>query len=134
MKNRDAVREIINAANRRRPHSVLACFNGHYHRDHREIIDGVLYMEVNATTYDWLERRHDLFPRELCEGVSHLNHTVVYEDPLSAVVTVEGTTVTVNGCESRMLMGVTRERAGCRPLDDAGRPVVPRISSFTVNL
>ena len=134
VKNRDEVRAIINAANRRRPHSVLACFNGHYHRDHHEVIDGVLYMEVNATTYDWLERRHDLFPRELCEGIIALDHTVVYEDPLSAVVTVEGTAVTVEGRESRMLLGVTRERAGCRPLDGAGRPVVPRITSFSVKL
>ena len=134
VKNRDEVRAIINEANARRPHSVLACINGHYHRDHREIIDGVLYLEVNATTYDWLEKRHDLYPADLCEKVTSLSHTVVYNDPLSAVVTVEGTTIRVEGTESTMFMGVTREMTGCRSLDAAGRPVVPRISSFEVTL
>ena len=134
VKNRDEVRAVINEANARRAHSVLACINGHYHRDHREIIDGVLYWEVNATTYDWLERRHDLYPPELCEKITSLSHTVAYNDPLSAVVTVEGTTFRVEGTESTMFMGITREMTGCPSLDPAGRSVVPRITSFEVTL
>lgn len=134
IKNRDEVRAVINEANAARPHTVLACLNGHYHRDHHEIIDGVLYMEVNSTRFDWLEKTHDCYPPELCEQIRSLSHTVVYNDPLSAVVTVEGTTVTVEGSESTMFMGIGRAEAGCPLLDPAGRPVVPRITSFTVTL
>ena len=133
-KERDEVRAIINEANARRPHSVLACFNGHHHRDHREVIDGVLYMEVNSTKFDWIEKCHDLYPAALCEEFKLLSHTVVYNDPLCAVVTVEGTTVTVEGSESTMFMGIGRAEAGCALLDVAGRPVVPRISSYSVTL
>lgn len=134
VKEQDEVRAIINEANRRRPHSVLACMNGHHHRDFHRVLDGVLYMEVNAVAFDWLEKRHDCYPAALCEEITSLSHTVVYNDPLCAVVTVEGTTVRVEGTESTMFMGVTREMAGCRSLDVAGRPVVPRISSFEVTL
>ena len=133
-KERDDVRAIINEANARRPHSVIACFNGHHHRDHHEVIDGVLYMEVNSVAFDWLEKRHDCYPADMCEKITSLSHTVVYNDPLCAVVTVEGTSVSVEGMESSMFMGVTREMAGCRVLDAAGRPVLPCISSFRVTL
>jgi 3',5'-cyclic AMP phosphodiesterase CpdA len=134
VKERDEVRAIINEANARRPHSVLACINGHHHRDHHTVIDGVLYLEVNATRFDWLEKRHDCYPPDLCEQITSLSHTVVYEDPLGCVVTVEGTTFRVEGSESRMFMGVGRAEAGCKILDVAGRPVVPRISSFEITL
>ena len=134
VRERDEVRAIINAANAKRPHSVLACLNGHHHRDHHTIIDGVLYMEINAVSFDWLEKRHDCYPADLCEKITSLSHTVVYNDPLSAVVTVEGTTIRVEGSESSMFMGIGRAEAGCNELDAAGRPVVPRITSFEVTL
>lgn len=134
VKEREEVRAIINEANAKRPHSVLACLNGHHHRDHHTVIDGVLYMEINSVRFDWLEKRHDCYPADLCEKITSLSHTVVYNDPLSAVVTVEGTTVRVEGCESTMFMGVGREEAGCRILDAAGRAVYPRISCFEVTL
>ena len=133
-KERDEVRAIINEANARRPHSVIACFNGHHHRDYHSVIDGVLYMEVNSSKFDWIEKCHDLYPADLCEEYKLLSHTVVYNDALCAVVTVEGTTVRVEGSESTMFMGVGREEAGCRILDAAGRAVYPRISDFEVTL
>lgn len=134
VKNRQAVLDIINAANRRKKHSVLMCINGHHHRDNFRILDGVLYFDVNSASYDWIENTHNLYPAEECEKCKCLNHTVCYNDALSAVVTLEGTTVTVDGCESSMYLGINREQAGARIYDCMGRAVTPRIQSVKITL
>ena len=129
VQNREEVLRIINEANRKKPHSVLMCINGHYHRDFIRILDGVLYFDMNSVSYDWVEKEHDCYPAEECREISLHNHTVVYEDPLFAVVTVEGTTVRIDGMSSAMLHGVTREMTGNEPFDGAGRPVTPTVQS-----
>ena len=128
------VRRIINEANKKKPHSVLMCMNGHYHRDHLRLLDGVLYFEVNAVTYEWVGNRHNLYPKEMCDRMKHLSHTVFYNDPLYAIVTVEGSHIRIEGVESSMFMGVTREMTDNPPLDPAGRPVTPRIQSLDITL
>lgn len=134
VKNQKEVRRIINEANAKNPHRVLMCMNGHYHRDHMRILDNVLYMDVNAVTYDWVEKRHELYPAEMCAAMKHLSHTVAYNDPLYAIVTVEGTHIKIEGQESSMFMGVTREMTGNPKFDSMGRPVVPRIQSLDITL
>lgn len=134
VQNLSEVRAIINEANEKKKNSVLMCMNGHYHRDSLTIIDGVLYFDVNSVSYDWLEQRHDLYPEELCSSIKYLSHTVVFNDPLYAVVTVEGTHVKIEGTETTMFMGVTREMTGNPKVDKMGRPVVPRIQSLDITL
>jgi len=134
IKNQDEVRAIINAANRARPHSVLMCINGHHHRDFMRILDGVCYMEINSSTYDYLPNAHDLYPEEICTKHTHANHTLAYNDPLSAIITLEGTTIDIKGAESSLFMGVTREMSGNPKVDPAGRAVYPRIQSVHITL
>lgn len=134
VQNREEVLRIINEANARKPHSVLMCINGHYHRDFLRILDGVLYFDMNSVSYDWVEKEHTCYPEEECREISLLNHTVVYDDPLYAVVTVEGTTVQIEGMASTMYMGVTREMTGNVPFDRAGRPVTPTVQSARITL
>ena len=66
--------------------------------------------------------------------MKHLSHTVFYNDPLYAIVTVEGSHIRIEGVESSMFMGVTREMTDNPPLDPAGRPVTPRIQSLDITL
>jgi len=134
VKNLQAVRDIINEANKKKPHSVLMCINGHYHRDHMRIIDGVVYFEINSASYEWLPKAHDLFPQELCKKWSALSHTVCYNDPVHAIVTIEGTTITVDGMESSMFMGLNSVDTGNRYCDGMGRPVYPRVQSAKITL
>lgn len=134
VQNREEVLKIIREANERRPHSVLMCVNGHYHRDFLRILEGVLYFDVNSVVYDWVENEHTCYPEELCRDISLLNHTVVYDDPLYAVVTIEGTNIRIEGRSSTMFMGVTREMTGNVPFDKAGRPVTPTIQSANITL
>ena len=135
VKNRDEVLKIINEANKSRPHSVLMCINGHYHRDFIRILDNVCYFDLNSASFDWVENKHGNFPADLCEKISLISNTVVYNDPLFAVVTLDGTGITIDGAESTMFMGINREHTDNPIYDAAGRPVVPKIQSakFTID-
>jgi len=132
--NLSEIRELINAANRKRPHSVLMCINGHYHRDNIRIIDNVLYFDLNSCSFDYISNAHDYFPKEMCDKYSSLRHTVFFNDPIHAVVTVEGTTITIDGMESSMFMGINREHTDNPLYDSMGRPVVPRVQSAKLTL
>lgn len=134
VRNREEVVRIINEANRKRKHSVLMCMNGHHHRDNLRVLDGVLYFDVNSASYDWVDIKHDKYPAEECKKYSCLARTVCYNDPLSAVVTLEGSTITIEGCESSMYLGINREHIGAPVYDACGREVVPRIQSAKITL
>lgn len=128
------VRDIINRANEKRPHQVLLCMNGHHHRDNIRILDQVCYWDVNSVCYDWVEEPHALYPAEYDQEYAKMNHTVVYNDPLYAIVTLEGNTITIEGRKSSMFMGITREMTGNPPFDKMGRPVTPMIQSARITL
>ncbi len=135
VQNRADVLKIINDANAKKPHSVLMCMNGHYHRDYIRILDGVCYFDVNSVLMEWVSGvTHDLYPAELCEEYKSLNHTVIYNDPLYCIVELDGTTIDIKGKESSMYLGITREDVGGTPFDKVGRPVVPKIQTAKITL
>lgn len=133
VQNRKEVLSLIDRANRRKPCSVIACFNGHYHRDHRQILEGVLFCEINSASYDWLPTPHHCYPKALEQEHELINHTVVYDRPLSAVVTWENRRLTVQGTEGGYFQGIHWSQMGNSPLDGAGRALSARISSFAVD-
>lgn len=129
------IRDFVREVNTRSPHKILMLMNGHHHKDFLRLIDNVLYWDVNTTSYEWVcDEAHDKFPEELCRQYSLANHTVVFNEPLSAVVTVEGTTITIEGMETTMFMGVTREMVGDWVLDLSGRPTRAKIQSARITL
>lgn len=134
IKNRDAVLNIINAANKKNPGRVLAAFNGHYHRDYTRILDGVLYMDVNSASFDYVSYAHDKFPKEMRDSMSEVDHTLIYNDPLYAIITLEGNTITVEGVESSFFMGVDSAASGNPLYDKDARPASARISSLKVTI
>jgi predicted phosphodiesterase len=135
VKNRAEVLEVINTANRRRPHSVLLCINGHHHRDHIRILDNVCYLDLNSAAFDWVPHKHDKYPLELNEKYRYLKNTVNYNDPIHAIITLEGSTITIDGMESSMFMGINREHTEGNPIyDKAGRPVEPIVRSAKITL
>jgi len=134
VRNQDQIQAIINAANKRKPHSVLMCINGHHHRDNIRILDGVCYFDLNSTSFDWLHNKHDLFPAEWYQQAELVGNTVMYKDPVHAIITLEGTTITIEGMESEMVMGVRREDTDNEICDPDGRPVVPKVQSAKFTL
>jgi len=135
VKNRQAALDIINAANKRKKHSVILCINGHYHRDNLRVMEGVCYLDLNGASSDWIEKRHHCYPDELHEKVTKLHHLIVNESPLYAVIELTGTTIDIKGSETEMLCGVTyRDVAGSDGYDRCGRPWKPRIDSNKITL
>lgn len=134
VRNQQAVRRIIDEANSRRPHSVLLCINGHYHCDHLRILNQVCYLDLNSASYDWLPQSHNGYPEALCRETELLSHTLVYNDPLCAVITLEGTCITVDGMESSYLYGVDRSMTPNPSYDEGGRAMSPRIGSCRILL
>ena len=134
IKNRDAILDVINRANRKNPGRVLAAFNGHYHRDYIRILDGVLYMDVNSASFDYISYAHDKFPKEMRESMTLADHTLVYNDLLYAIITLDGNTITIDGVESSFFMGVDSKASGNPLYDKDARPATAKISSLKVTL
>ena len=129
------IRDFVRQVNQETPHKVLMLMNGHHHKDFLRLIDNTLYWDVNTVCYEWIcDKAHDKFPEEICRAHTLANHTMVYNEPLSAVVTVEGTTITIDGAETTAFMGVTRETNGDFVLDRSGRPSRPKIQSAKITL
>ncbi len=130
VKNSREVLDIINEANSRRPHSVVLCINGHSHKDFLRLLDGVCFFEVNSASFEILDSRHTFYPAELCERIKDINATLVINDPLCAIVTVEGSTIDIKGMESSFFMNVTKDMTDDPLLDDAGRLATANIQSL----
>lgn len=129
------IREFVKKTNESSPHRILMLMNGHHHKDYLRIIDNTVYWDVNTTRYELIcEKPHNKFPEEISRTFTLANRTMVYNQPLSAVVTVEGTTITIDGVETDAFMGVTRETDGDWVLDRSGRRSTPRISSAKITL
>lgn len=125
------IREIIDGVNRKTPGRVRLCCNGHHHRDFIRVLNDVVYFDVNSTTHEWLNVRHDLFPEELSKKYANMGRTVIFNDPVHAIVTMSADgTIAIDGMESSMFMGVTTEKAGAAFADGSGRPVFPSVQSF----
>lgn len=134
IKNHEDVLQMIREVNTKKKHSVLMVINGHFHRDNIRILDGVCHFDLNSASFDWVEIPHNHYPKELCEKVNNFNHTVMYNDPVHAVITLEGTTITIDGMESSFFMGIGREHTEDPYLDNAGRVCVPRVQSAKFTL
>lgn len=133
-KNRNDVRRIIDNANNRKKHSVLMCASGHWHVDYARVWNDVLYLDVNSVSYHYMEKMHHCYPEEYLKKYPGMAGAVGYNDPLSAVITLDGNTIQVEGMKSSFVMGITKTMTGNRPMDNAGRECYPEIQSFTVTL
>ena len=132
--NRNEIREIIDAANEKKPHSVLMFINGHYHRDHVNIMNGVIYYDVPSPSHDWIGVPHDKYPKEECEKAINLSRVLAFNDPLHVIVTLEGTTVTVEGMKGSYYMGVDGKSIGYDTCDGDGIPLYPSAQSFKITV
>lgn len=134
VKNQREVRALISRLQNEQKCRVLMCINGHYHCDHLRILDNTLYLDLNSASFDWLALPHEQYPEDLCREVRHLNHMLVYNQPLCAVITVEGNTITIDGMEGDYFMGISRKDTPNTLWDEGGREMAPRISSTRMTL
>ena len=120
------------------PGRVMLVLNGHNHKDHFTVIDNVMYMDINTVRNGrWkLEEKHH-YPDELTFGLekydiqgnptevqniplntlSQAINTWFFQDPLSAIVTIDGKTVIVEGQKTQWIHGINPPNPpdGCIP-------------------
>lgn len=135
VKNQDLVRKVIDNANEKHPGRVMMCINGHYHRDNLRIINNVAYFELNSASFEWVPQKHNLYPEELCSSYRLAGNTVMYNDPVNAIITLtDDGGIKVDGMTSSLFMGITREMTGNDKFDAHGRPTTATVSSFNIKL
>jgi acetyl esterase/lipase len=71
---------------------------------------------------------------EESDRIYYMRNTLIFNDPLHAIVTVEGSTVTVEGMETTMYLGVTTEMTDNPRFDKMGMPCEPVIRSAKFTL
>jgi len=124
--NYRAVRDVLEAANRRHPGRVRLVMNGHEHIDNLRLLNGILYYDVNSANYQWFDNRHERYPADYVKTHRQAPNTLAWNAPLSAIVTLgPGGYVRIEGSRADWLYGVTPEQAGLPPCDGIGRPVLP---------
>ena len=47
------VRALFTRVNKMKPHTVIMCINGHYHMNHLDIFDDILFFDVNSCAGFW---------------------------------------------------------------------------------
>ena len=135
VKNQLEVRKIFNEANARKPHSVIMAINGHHHRDNIRILDGICYFDCNSAAFDWVGVPHDHYPKEETDRVHFMRNSIIFNDPLHTLVTIENNTIEIKGMETTFYRGVTREMAeGNFVYDPMGMPCEPIIRSAKITL
>ncbi|MBQ7921210.1 MAG: metallophosphoesterase [Clostridia bacterium] len=136
--NRDDVWHIICRANCRKEHSVILCVNGHHHCDYCTFINGVCCLDLNASAYHWADARNPRHPQEFCEKYPMTVNSLLYDSPLSAVITLEGTDrITVSGAAGKFMFSPTREdvlQMTCKRRLCTDRICVPYISDYQIDL
>jgi len=112
-KCKDEVNGIIRAS-RNTPGRVILCLNGHYHRSGLDRVDGVARLDINSASFNWIPNPHHLFPDEWYQQYECAGNQVIYADPLSSVITIDGDaeTIRIEGCKSSFVCGVTTEMSG----------------------
>ncbi|MBE6695108.1 MAG: hypothetical protein E7587_01505 [Ruminococcaceae bacterium] len=109
VKNREDVQNIFRKAHKNGKR-ILMCLNGHYHVDYMRIYEHVCYFDVNSATMYWMSNTHDKFGEEFHKKHIGACHTVIYNDPLSAIVTLsEDGSIEIEGTESSFYMGISKE-------------------------
>lgn len=142
----EAMRNLFARANAVRGGTVIMAVNGHFHTNHMEIVDDVLYVDMNSTrnalwkadgaphykdghTYEYADYDGkgnfiECYKRNLSE-LSMAQNTCVTSDPLSAVATIsDDGKITIDGTESSWAYGV---------IPDGGvSGTAPRVSSYGI--
>ncbi len=130
LKNREDILEMFQRV-KAQGKSVLMALSGHYHVDHLRILEHTCYFEVNSATMFYNPEEHELFPQEYIDAHPGSRHCAIYDDALSAIVTItDDGTIEIDGVESSFFMGVSRmEIAGMDYFNEYGKKVTSSIKS-----
>lgn len=106
--NKEEVWDAICRANQKRRHTVMLYVNGHHHRDHCTVMNGVCCLDLNSAAYQYINPPFGGYPSQvlaLCHGMAY---TLNFSEPLSAMITLEGDAkISICGLKGTFLFGLT---------------------------
>jgi predicted phosphodiesterase len=131
--NRSEALAVFAEANTKRPGTVRLVVNGHTHKDHFRMLDGVAYLDLNSASYD-IYRKHNAYPEEFRRRCGSAECILTWNDPLSAVITLtpDGG-LKIDGAKSSFYLGVTPEMARWTT-QSRGMGTVPWIQSVSMKI
>ena len=135
--NFQAVRDVINAANRKHPGRVPFVLNGHEHIDNLRILDNILYFDFNSANYQYYGKTHNKYPADYVKAHRSAPHTIAWTEPLSAIITMSANgRIKIEGSKADWLYGVTPVDAGFGAFewDGTGRVTHPVVQSADITL
>lgn len=91
IRNRESVRILLeNTHSRNGNGKVVAVFSGHFHQDYYNFINGIHYIQINSSTYQWWGERinNDSFGHDAEKAHPLIKYMTFYRDPLWAFVEV----------------------------------------------
>lgn len=129
------IQEMLKRVNKDKKR-VFMSINGHYHRDYLRIRDNIAFLDLNSASNEWVEPKHSgFFPKEIYDKYICAEYNVMWNDPLSAIITVrEDGYIKIEGMESEFFCGVSHRTIGHDPYDKDGRECTPCISSHEFKL
>lgn len=135
--NRLDLWEIVNAANGRHAHKVMLYINGHHHRDHCTVMNGVCCLDLNSAAYQYIAPPFPRYTPEVLALGRAMAYTLNFSEPLSALITLEeDTKIHIRGLTGGFLFGLTD--ADVEEMDGGrlsyARRCVPFIRDYEVDL
>ncbi|MBN2652525.1 MAG: metallophosphoesterase [Spirochaetales bacterium] len=104
IKNSSEVRSLFERYNKGEMKKVVACFNGHEHVDVAENINGIYYIQINSTTYQWLGGNIGRYSEEEYSQLSgREKDLIMYDSSLFAIVTLEESRLVIKGVEGSIV-------------------------------
>ena len=130
------VREIIRRANGKKKGKVMLCCSGHHHTNGIDTVENVVFFDVNATVnVFWSSTENPLWPEEFKDSARMTKNCCFSKDPLSAIVTVcDDGNITISGCESEYLYGISPEMYHPDTANRFGRKPCTKIDSAEIKL
>ena len=135
--NRWEVWEMIRRANAKRPHAVMLYINGHHHRDHCTVMQGVCCLDLNSAAYQYINPPFPRYPAEVLALAHGMAYTMNFSEPLSALITLDGdATIRIRGLTGAFMFGLSD--ADVEEMDGGrlsyARRSVPFIRDYEVDL
>ena len=93
------------------------------------------FLDLNLTTHFWCAESHRLFPEAVYREARLAGNTVIYDEPVHAVITLQSDgLIEIAGMSGSMMFGVTPEMFGAPRVDPDGREITADCSSVRLRL
>ncbi|KGE12690.1 metallophosphoesterase family protein [Sphingobacterium deserti] len=113
---------------------VQLVLSGHHHLNYHNEINGIHYVQINSASYYWVGEDYQAqqFDEKFYTENPILRHTLVYEDPIWATVTLQDDKIQLSGRETSFV-GIGKENLDIERHQDV-YPITSRIDSRVLRL